>query len=355
MPTLKCNGYFLFAPYSGQGVVTKQYLEQFATLSKEPIDILLPWEPDEQVAVWLKERGYKSVYPKKRRRSLRLHLLWWERVWIPKHIKGHRYLSFYAHPMRKVDAVVWMILHDTFQLEDPLYKKKITRKVYNLLLRGTLNREDIQLLTVSKWSATQINSLLKRQVGVQYNGNDHLPVVPRLSSGKDLHTWRGSNKPFVFYQGGYDQRKNIPELIKAMRIVRETTELELVLGGGALHSSALYLDPKLLEQPWIHTPGFLTDEELAMYYSTCAVFVHPSRAEGWNLAIGEALQHGSPVVASDIPVHKELWAAYVTLYPLGNPQACAKHIVQALQQPHEVQVPYTWLEQAKKLLVMLQG
>src|SRR5574344_183985 len=46
-------------------------------------------------------------------------------------------------------------------------------------------------------------------------------------------------------------------------------------------------------------------QNIQNYYSTASVFVLSSRWEGFPLVIMEALAHGLPIIASDIPVCKE--------------------------------------------------
>jgi alpha-1,2-rhamnosyltransferase len=48
------------------------------------------------------------------------------------------------------------------------------------------------------------------------------------------------------------------------------------------------------------------DAELAYAYEHSTALVFPSHAEGFGLPIIEALEHGLPVIASDIPVHREV-------------------------------------------------
>jgi glycosyltransferase involved in cell wall biosynthesis len=52
--------------------------------------------------------------------------------------------------------------------------------------------------------------------------------------------------------------------------------------------------------------GFVSDEELAWLYSNCRFFTFLSLDEGYGLPPLEALHFGAPVLASDIPVFREL-------------------------------------------------
>lgn len=57
--------------------------------------------------------------------------------------------------------------------------------------------------------------------------------------------------------------------------------------------------------PGVNGPRLTTDE-LRVAYSGAAAFVTPSLAEGFNIPIIEALACGTPVLASDTPVHREV-------------------------------------------------
>jgi glycosyltransferase involved in cell wall biosynthesis len=56
-----------------------------------------------------------------------------------------------------------------------------------------------------------------------------------------------------------------------------------------------------------------TDEELANHLSTARALLFPSRAEGYGLPLVEALGAGVPVIASDLPVIREI-AGDIPLY-----------------------------------------
>ncbi|MFW1401537.1 glycosyltransferase, partial [Vibrio parahaemolyticus] len=53
-------------------------------------------------------------------------------------------------------------------------------------------------------------------------------------------------------------------------------------------------------------PGYVSDGELAWLYGNCRAFLFFSRGEGFGLPPLEALLAGAEVVASDIPVMREI-------------------------------------------------
>ncbi|MBI3866510.1 MAG: glycosyltransferase [Planctomycetia bacterium] len=65
------------------------------------------------------------------------------------------------------------------------------------------------------------------------------------------------------------------------------------------------------------------DSELDYCYRQAAALMTPSYAEGFNLPIVEALYRGCPVLASDLPVHREVGGDFAAYFPLGNAVALA--------------------------------
>lgn len=65
------------------------------------------------------------------------------------------------------------------------------------------------------------------------------------------------------------------------------------------------------------------DQELDYGYRHAAGLVTTSCAEGFNLPIVEALRQGCPVLASDLPVHREVGGAYAAFFPSGDAQVLA--------------------------------
>ena len=76
----------------------------------------------------------------------------------------------------------------------------------------------------------------------------------------------------------------------------------------------------------VQAMGRIDDEELAKLLSTASVVVVASFDEGLSLPVIEALQHGAPVVASDIPAHRELIGAGDFLAPPGDIEALSDAI-----------------------------
>ena len=64
--------------------------------------------------------------------------------------------------------------------------------------------------------------------------------------------------------------------------------------------------------------GAVDDAELRSLYATTDVLVAPSLMEGFDLPVAEALAAGCAVVASDIPVHREVFGDDAVLVPAAD-------------------------------------
>jgi glycosyltransferase involved in cell wall biosynthesis len=83
-------------------------------------------------------------------------------------------------------------------------------------------------------------------------------------------------------------------------------------------------------------PGYVYGDMLAELYSNAAAFVLPSLLEGLPLTLLEAASYGLPIVASDIPPHREVIGAGGPgrrLFPTGNEGLLAEALRTTLAAP----------------------
>ena len=122
------------------------------------------------------------------------------------------------------------------------------------------------------------------------------------------------DKYLLFIGVNDDKRKNHALLLHVLSRLPE--EYKLVL----LSSSGAYILESIIERyalynrvytPQSYLKGYgLTEEELAYIYLNAHVYVTLSSLEGIDMPALEALTYNTPVVASEIPVHKELLSPY---------------------------------------------
>jgi glycosyltransferase involved in cell wall biosynthesis len=131
---------------------------------------------------------------------------------------------------------------------------------------------------------------------------------------------------YVLFTGNLEPRKNLPVLLAAMALLhRERRDVPpLVLVGPPGWGPAL--DAAALPEGAVLTPGYLSGRDLVAAVAGASLLVLPSRAEGFGLPPLEALATGTPVVASDLPVLREVLGGHASYVPPGDAESLAAAI-----------------------------
>jgi glycosyltransferase involved in cell wall biosynthesis len=116
---------------------------------------------------------------------------------------------------------------------------------------------------------------------------------------------------FILYVGTREPRKGIDDLLAAYERL-PAPRPPLVLAG----------DPGWKMQH-VSTMGYVTREQLRDLYSRCAVFVYPSRYEGFGLPPLEAMACAAPVIAARGGAVPEILGDAAVLVPPADPIALA--------------------------------
>lgn len=167
-------------------------------------------------------------------------------------------------------------------------------------------------------------------------------VVAPLA-GEDLPADSGANPvpaaPFFLCVATIEPRKNHRLLLDlwqdlAARLGPHTPRLVLAGQTGPMTGDLL---APLAEVPGLaahveHRPS-CPDEELAALIRNARALLMPSLAEGFGLPVVEALQVGTPVIASDLPVFREVAQGAACLVEPDDRAGWAQAILAALQEP----------------------
>jgi glycosyltransferase involved in cell wall biosynthesis len=124
-------------------------------------------------------------------------------------------------------------------------------------------------------------------------------------------------RPYVLVVGPATRRKGADILLRAWSEVRARVDGTLVWVGPRDHISAGAVPAGVLPL------GPATDFELAALYGRAVATVCASRYEGYSFPVAESLSLGTPVIASDIPAHREFGSESLVLVPTENHGALA--------------------------------
>ena len=126
-----------------------------------------------------------------------------------------------------------------------------------------------------------------------------------------------------------EPRKNLGTLLEAWRPLRG--ELALAVAG-----AAGWGEQPLLDDPGILKLGFVDDGEVPRLMRGAAVFVYPSRFEGFGIPIVEAMACGIPVVASSHPSMDEACGDAAVRVDPDDAEAMTLGIREALERREEL-------------------
>jgi glycosyltransferase involved in cell wall biosynthesis len=142
------------------------------------------------------------------------------------------------------------------------------------------------------------------------------------TDGTDGVLSRLRGQPFVLHVGSSATRKRLEVLFEVFaRLRAQRPELHLVQQGAALTAEQQACVRRLgIEGAFVQPPK-LARRTLAGLYRRAAVVLVTSDAEGFGFPVIEALACGAIVVASDIPVLREVGSDAALYAPVGDVQA----------------------------------
>ena len=133
------------------------------------------------------------------------------------------------------------------------------------------------------------------------------------------------------------RRKCVYETIEAFELVADRhPDVVLVVGGneGDAFQELCGRAAMSRHRERLSVLGLVSEAEREWLLHHCAVFVSPSRFEGFGLAIAEAAAHGRPVVTTAVGALPEVLGPTGALYcASGEPAAIATELSRALTDP----------------------
>jgi alpha-1,3-rhamnosyl/mannosyltransferase len=204
------------------------------------------------------------------------------------------------------------------------------------------------------------------------DGPERAPALLPEAAGGGSPTLPGVPAGYALSVGTLEPRKNLETLLAAWRWLRRRRAAagaagevpSLVLCGQyGWKSEGLRRRVEEAEaEGWLRHLGYVDEGALASLYRGARLFVFPSRYEGFGLPVLEALAAGVPVVASDLPVLRELAGDAVLYAPPTDVEAWVRQVAAVLDDPElarrlaaagrERAKGYTW-ERAAELHVQV--
>jgi glycosyltransferase involved in cell wall biosynthesis len=238
--------------------------------------------------------------------------------------------SLAVPPSSSVPLVV--TAHDAAPLTMPETFTRRGRWFHQRGFAAAAQRADI-VITVSEFSAEEIaahTSIPRDRIRVVPNGVDLEPATAKEVQ-RALHTFGLDDRPYVFWLGTVQPRKNVRVLIDAFaRVVKETdVEHRLVLAG----ASGWLVDDEAAVRALgdrVRLLGPVPEMHLASLFAGADVFAFPSRHEGFGIPVLEAMAQQTPVLCGDIPALREVAGDSARFLPPDDVDAWAGALTELL-------------------------
>lgn len=262
-----------------------------------------------------------------------LHALWTRTEappveWLTGRIDVFHATNFVLPPLRRAAGVV--TVHDLSFLRTPDTVSAASLR-YRVLVPRSVRRAAV-VCTVSAAVAEEVREeyrldadrVVVTPLGVDANWFTASAPDPSWLAG------RGLPGRYLLFAGTQEPRKGLPTLLAGYARLRasDPDTPPLVLAGPPGWGPAL--DTAGLPPDAVHTTGYLPADELRALVAGAACLVYPSRYEGFGLPPLEAFACGTPVVASDLPVIREVTGTLARLVPVGDADALAEALATTL-------------------------
>ncbi|MFP4514643.1 MAG: glycosyltransferase family 4 protein [Parcubacteria group bacterium] len=242
------------------------------------------------------------------------------------------------HPKRTITTI-----HDiAFKREGSIYTKKMAwqetgffKRIVNVIVKiisfnkYSLNNLDYldwstkfalqnakKIITVSHFTKKEIIDVYKtkaEKLSVVHNGynNKLYRPIENKEEIEDVCKKYGLEEKYFLYVGRLEKKKNTPNLIEALAILKENNpevKHKLVLIGNASHGYdevKYYIEEFDLDLEVIML-GWVAEKDMPYIYNGASAFIFPTRHEGFGIPVIQALACGVPTAISDIEVMKEV-------------------------------------------------
>lgn len=137
---------------------------------------------------------------------------------------------------------------------------------------------------------------------------------------------------FLLYVGSIIERKQLLQIVKALKQLNGVVKLPLVvIGNGKKYKQQVldYIKSNNLEQSVLF-PDYVQNEDLPYVYNAARIFIYPSVYEGFGIPVIESLFCKTPVITSNLSSLPEAAGVGALYVEPDKPESIAHAIVQLL-------------------------
>jgi len=291
----------------------------------------------------------------------------WLNFILPRYFEKYKIDLFFSPnhflPLKKIRPKSIVVIHDVFHKIDKNFHPLYYRKYADFLLTRAIKNSEL-IVTVSESSKRDIvrfYNVPEEKIKAVYEAADDIFQARDLSEMEKRKFKEKYNLPekFILYVGVLEERKNIEGIIKISDLIKDKTEIPILLFGRIGYQGGQYLK-EIKERKNIQYKGFIENQDLPYMYSLATIFLFPSFYEGFGLPVLEAMQSGIPVLASNTSSLPEVVGGAGLMHDPKDYESFAKDMIKLLEDRNfydkmknkglEQAKKFTWQKTTKKII-----
>jgi glycosyltransferase involved in cell wall biosynthesis len=251
------------------------------------------------------------------------------------------------------------------------------------LVKGWLARRSISCADItvapSEAFAQELSEWSGRKVLSVHHGFDpdvFTSDAAPLPSAAKVQLEQGQDALRLLFVSHYNYYRNFETLFRAMPILSSRLKgkkVKLFLTcrlnsgenpGTYRTASAASLVSSLCSHGSVVELGAVPYRSLHHLYRACHIYVTPAYSESFAHPLIEAMSSGLPVVASDLPVHREICGDAGIYFPRFSPEVLAERVMQIQESPELAEKlsrnglrrarDFSWSEHIERLVALAQ-
>jgi len=292
-----------FHNFSGLGNYSRLLIQSLSELYKEnQYYLYTPNYKPHQLHIFSENENCNTITP-----NGIVNLLpssFWRTYFMANEINEHNIEIFHGLsgelPVSALKMPKVVTIHDLIFMRYPEYYATYDRKMYEKKFRHACKIADI-IITVSKQTADDCIRFLgidARKIEIGYQSCDPIFFEP-INKNNILRKYNLPNK-FILNVGTIEARKNLLNLVKALKYIDEDIEL-VAIGRRTPYTAQVekYIKENRLSHrvKLMHSVPF---RDFPWIYAAASAFLYPSVFEGFGIPVLEALAIGTPTATSNI-------------------------------------------------------
>ena len=252
----------------------------------------------------------------------------------------------------------------------PFYSYFVKRLGYKAVFRRAVLEAE-RVIVPSKSVKKEVVNYYRTDPGkvdVTYEGFDERILCK--GDRKTVLKKYGINSSYFIYAGNAYPHKNLKRLIEAIILLNRESGAKVLL---VIATSRSVFEKRLKNDikkagatEYVKLLGYVPDSDLGTLYENSVAFVFPSLSEGFGLPGLEALASGTLLIASDIPVFREVYkesAFYFNPYDFSLIEKAMKNVIElesgkrekGIKEGKEFAKRYSWAKMARETLEVYES